>query len=107
MNAVRERILIGMTPYSEFSQHKDLIAFCVDSECFEDWNETEENNGNKVADFNEAVVVVEKEWLFDRMKREGIDDPLAYLQEEYTSDDSYEWFIDAKEQDKVVLVGFN
>ena len=107
MNAVRKRVLIGITPYLEFPEHKDLISFCIDSELFEDWDEVEENEGNAVADFNEVIVIVEKEWLFNQMKHEGIDNPLKYLQEEYVSDDSYNWFIKAKRQGKVVLVGFN
>ena len=107
MNTVRERVLIGITPYLEFPEHKDLISFCIDSELFEDWDEVEENEGNAVADFNEVIVIVEKEWLFTQMKHEGIDNPLKYLQEEYVSDDSYNWFIKAKRQGKVVLVGFN
>lgn len=53
------------------------------------------------------IVIVEKEWLFTQMKHEGINNPLKYLQEEYVSDDSYNWFIKAKRQEKVVLVGFN
>lgn len=28
MNAVRERILLDITPYKDFVEHKDLIAFC-------------------------------------------------------------------------------
>ena len=39
MNAVRERVLIGITPYLEFPEHNDLISFCIDSELFEDWDE--------------------------------------------------------------------
>lgn len=107
MNAVRERILIDLQPYSEFAQHKDLISFCVCSECFEDWEEVEENYGNACADFSELIVIVEKEWLFDYMRKNGIENPLNYLMNEYTSDDSYEWFINAKELAKVVLVGFH
>jgi hypothetical protein len=41
MNAIRERILIDMTPYKEFSEHKDLISFCVCSECFIDYEDAE------------------------------------------------------------------
>lgn len=107
MNAVRERVLMGITPYLALSEHKDLISFCIDGECFEDSDEIEENNGNSVADFNEVVVIVEKDWLFEQMRQEGIENPLNYLREEYVSDDSYEWFIEAKGQGKVVLVGFN
>ena len=99
--------LYERSKYLEFPEHKDLISFCIDSELFEDWDEVEENEGNAVADFNEVIVIVEKEWLFNQMKHEGIDNPLKYLQEEYVSDDSYNWFIKAKRQGKVVLVGFN
>ena len=107
MNNVRERILLGIKPYTAFSEHRDLISFCVDSECFEDWEEVEENGGVPVSDFNELIVIVEKEWLFNQMEEDEIKDGLKYLQEEYTSEDSYEWFIEAKEQGKIVLVGFN
>ncbi len=89
MNTVRERVLTGMLPYMDFSEHKDLISFCISSECFEDWDEMEENYGNSVADFNEVIVIVEKEWLFNQMKREGISNPLNYLKDEliYDEDD--------------------
>ena len=56
---------------------------------------------------NELIVIVEKEWLFNQMEEDEIKDGLKYLQEEYTSEDNYEWFIEAKEQGKIVLVGFN
>ena len=101
MNAVRERILIGITPYTEFSEYKDLIAFCIDSECFMDWED--EDNGIE-ADFDEVIAVVEKDWLFDYMDMEN---PLEYLQNEYTSDDSIDWFDEALRNNKVVMVSFN
>lgn len=106
MNVIRERVLSGITPYVDFYQHRDLISFCVDSECFEDMEEMEEN-GNAAADFSEVIVVVEKQWLFDLMRVEGTKNPLRYLQEEYTSDDSYNWFLEAKAAGKIVLVGFH
>ena len=71
MNTVRERILIGIKPYLKFAEHRDLISFCVSSECFEDWEEVEENNGNDCADFSELIVIVDKEWLFNYMKKES------------------------------------
>lgn len=109
MNTIRERILLNLSsfPMMDLSEHKDLMSFCVDSECFEDWGEIVENGDKYIADFNELIVIVEKEWLFERMKKEGISEPLSYLKNEYTSDDSYEWFMDAVEARKVVLVGFN
>ena len=106
MNVVRERVLEGINPYVDFSLHRDLISFCVDSECFEDMDEIEENE-NVASDFNEVIVVVEKQWLFNLMRVEGTKNPLRYLQEEYTSDDSYEWFLEAKAAGKIVLVGFH
>lgn len=107
MNSVRKRVLIGIKPY-QISEHKDLAAFCVDSEEFEDWDEIENNNGNLVSDFNEVVCVVEKDWLYEKIKNEcDTDNPLHYLQSVYTSDESYDWFIDAKEQGKLVMVSFS
>jgi hypothetical protein len=101
MNTVRERILIDIAPYMEFSEHKDLIAFCVCSEYFMDCED--EENGIE-ADFNELVAVVEKDWLFEYMDME---DPLDYLQNEYTSDDSIDWYDEALKHNKVVMVSFN
>ena len=106
MNPVRERILIGIKPY-QISEHKDLAAFCVDSEEFEDWDEVEENNGDLVSDFCELICIVEKDWLYNKIREELNEEPLHYLRDVYTSDDSYDWFIDAKEQGKLVMVGFN
>ena len=107
MNVIKQRILNEMKPYKDFYLHKDLISFCVDSECFEDWGEImEKNDGYPMADFSELTVVVEKDWLFSFMRTNSINNPLDYLQNEYTSDDSYEWFLAAKEAGKVVLVGF-
>lgn len=101
MNAIRQRILIDITSYASLSEHKDLISFCVPSECFIDYEDL--NNGIK-ADFNELIVIVEKDWLFDFMDMEN---PLEYLQAEYTSDDSINWFDEALRHNKVVMVGFN
>lgn len=107
MNVVRERILIGIKPYLAFAEHKDLISFCVPSDVFEDYEDIDENNGEPCADFNELIVVVEKDWLFNQIRSEGIDNPLNYLQTEYSSDDGYEWFVEAKSLGKVVVVAFN
>lgn len=101
MNAVRERILINMTPYKDYAEHKDLISFCVCSEYFMDWED--EDNGIE-ADFDEVIVIVEKNWLFNYM---GMENPLEYLRNEYTSEDSIDWFDETIRQNKVVMVGFN
>lgn len=104
MNAVRERVLDGMKPYTEFYKHKDLIAFSLGDNyvCYDD-----ETNEELEADFYEIIVVVEKDWLFNIMKEDGIEKPLDYLQNEYTWDDSYFWFLKAKEEGKIAVIEFN
>ena len=104
MNIVRKRILESIKPYINFSEHKDLIAFCVCDGylCYDVETDTDSQ-----ADFNELVVVVEKDWLFNLMKEDGITNPLDYLQNEYTSDDSIYWFNEAVDHNKVVMVDFN
>ena len=104
MNKVRERILASIEPYMDFAKHKDLIAFCV---CDGYFGYDVETDSETETDFNELVVVVEKDWLFDCIRKDGIENPLDYLQNEYTSDDSIVWFDDAVEQGKVVMVDFN
>ena len=104
MNAVRERVLDDMKPYMEFYKHKDLIAFSLGESyvCYDD-----ETDAELEADFNEIIVVVEKDWLFNIMKEDGIKNPLDYLQNEYTWDDSYFWFLKAKDEGKIVVIEFN
>lgn len=85
-----EEIRQTIPHYLDFVLHKDLIAFCVCGECF-----------SENVDFDEITVVVEKDWLFKIMNKPN---PLQYLQEEYTSEDSYQWFTDAVEAQKVVCV---
>lgn len=101
MNVIRERILTDITPYKGFPEHKDLISFCVCSECFMDYED--EDNGIE-SDFDEVVVIVEKDWLFRYMHMKN---PLEYLKNEYTSDDSIDWFDEALRQNKVVMISFN
>lgn len=104
MNKIRKRILESIKPYIGFSEHKDLIAFCV---CNEYLIYTDDTNKEIEPDFEELVVVVEKDWLFNFMRGYEIENPLDYLQNEYTSDDSSVWFDEAVEQGKVVMVDFN
>ena len=64
------------------------------------------------ADFNEIVVIVEKDWLYDYMKTMDSDiktdaDCLKYLKNEYTSDDSYGWYSQAVLENKIVMIDFN
>ena len=104
MNIVRKRILESIKPYINFAEHKDLIAFCVSDECF---SYDVDLDRDIETDFNELVVIVEKDWLFNIMREDEITNPLNYLQNEYTSEDSIYWFNEAVEQRKVVMVDFN
>lgn len=104
MNAVRERVLNGIKPYLDFAQHRDLIAITVGADYF-----TYDIEADKEleADFEEVVVAVEKDWLFAVMLAEEIENPMEYLQNEYTWDDSFPWFENAKVAGKVVVVEFS
>ena len=104
MNIVRKRILESIKPYINFAEHKDLIAFCV---CDEYFTYDFDLDRYIETDFNELVVIVEKDWLFNIMREDEITNPLNYLQNEYTSEDSIYWFNEAVEQRKVVMVDFN
>ena len=104
MNIVRKRILESVKPYTDFWKHKDLIAFCV---CGEYFVYGEDMDREIEADFNEVIAVVEKDWLFKFMKKHEIENPLIYLQNEYTSDDSSVWFDEAVKKRKVVMIDFN
>lgn len=101
MNVIRERILMSITKYKDYTKYRDLIAFGVSADRFIDWED--EENGT-IPDFDELVVIVEKNWLFRYM---GVEDPLDYLQNEYTDDDSIDWFDEALRHNKVVMVAFN
>lgn len=104
MNEVRKRVLDGIKPYLDFSKHKDLVAFTIGADYFSYDGETDTE---LEADFAEVIVAVEKDWLFVTMLAEEIEDPLDYLQNEYTWDDSYEWFSSAKIEGKIAVVEFN
>ena len=104
MNAVREKVLADMKPYLDFAQHKDLVAITVGAEYFTYDYETDTE---LEADFGEVIAVVEKDWLFTIMMKEEIENPLDYLQNEYTWDDSFVWFENAKANGKVVTVEFD
>lgn len=104
MKTVIEKVWEGIRPYTEFAKHKDLIAFTVGADYF---TYDSESDTEFDADFGEIVVVVEKDWLFDHMKCNGIKNPLEYLQNDYIWDDSFIWFENAKRAGKVVCVEFN
>lgn len=101
MNVIRERVLLSIPPYTAISEHKDLIAFCICSESFLDW---EDEETGIYADFDEVVAIVEKDWLFSYMEKE---DPLDYIKNEYTSDDAINWFDEAIRLRKIVMISFN
>lgn len=110
MNKVRERILKEVTEakYQDYEKHRDLISFCVCDDYFGYNADTDEE---EESDFNEVIVVVEKDWLFNLIKRtedfRTDDEVLKFLQEEYTSDDSSKWYYDALRKHKVAMVDFN
>ena len=104
MNEVRIRVLEDMKPYLDFAKHKDLIAITVGADYYTYDCETDTE---LEADFGEVIAVVEKDWLFNFMLREGIENPLDYLQNEYTWDDSCIWFENAKAQGKIAVIEFN
>lgn len=101
MNLIRERVLLSIPRYSEFSEYKDLITFCICSEQFSD--REDEDNGIE-PDFDEVIAIVEKAWLFDYINKS---DPPAYLKNEYISDDSIDWLYEAIRNSKIVMVEFN
>ena len=103
MNAVRKRVLEEMKPYLYFAQHKDLIAITIGADYF---SYDAEADKEIEADFNEVVAAIEKDWLFDIMLKEGIENPLDYLQNEYTWDDSFVWFENAKTNGKIAVLEF-
>lgn len=80
-------------PYRKFN---DLVAFSVGATylCIEETS------------FQEIVVAVEKEYLFHLMQEQGIEDPIDYLKNEYTWDDSIIWFERAAEEGKIAVTEF-
>lgn len=104
MNIVRKRVLEDIEPYKDFAKHKDLIAFTVGADYF---TYDDKTDTDLEADFYEVTVVVEKDWLFDLMKKDDIENPLDYLQSEYIWDDSIFWFENANISGKIVVIGFN
>lgn len=104
MNTVRKRVLEDMKPYLDFAQHKDLIAITIGADYFSYDCETDTE---LEADFVEVIAAIEKDWLFTVMLKEEIENPLDYLQNEYTWDDSFAWFENAKMNGKVAVIEFN
>ena len=84
--------------YLEFGKHEDLKALCV---CPHADEETE-------SDYEELTFVVPKNWLekFCKEKFE-VEDLDAFLQEQYTSEQSEIIFENALEERQLVLVDFD
>lgn len=97
---LKKRIIAEVTEYENLKECKDLIYFCVCSEYFVNSDDEDE------LDFDEVIIVVERDWLFNMLKCNGITDPIKFLQEEYTSDDSIEWYNQANSSHKIVAVSF-
>lgn len=94
---------------TNFSEHKDLIAFCICSGYLERYDP--DTDLDEESDFSELLVAVEKDWLFSFMKEslhlETDEEARKYLQDEYTSDDSIIWYNKALEDKKIVMINFN
>ena len=110
MNKVRDRILkeVAEVKYQDYEKHRDLISFCVCDGYFGYNTDTDEE---EESDFDEVIVVVEKDWLFDLIKRtedfRTDDEALKFLQEEYTSEDSKDWYDLALLENKIIIIDFN
>lgn len=104
MNKKKEMILNRIKPYEDFWLHKDLVAFTVGESYFYYKDEDEED---VYGEFEELIVIVEKDWLFEYMMEDGVENPLYYLQNEYIWDNSIEWFNEASRLGKIAMVEFN
>lgn len=58
------------------------------------------------AKFDSVMFIVPKKWLKNYLKNSGIENPKDYLINEYTSDDSIEWYEEAIKQKQIVAVSF-
>ena len=107
MNPVRQRILIDVNnSIRQYPYHKyeDLITFSVCAECFSDI--LDEINGIE-PDFDEVIVTVNKKWLFEYMKKSGIEYPRQHLVNAYSSDDGIDWFDEANRNHMIAIIDFD
>lgn len=104
INAIRETA----GEYLKWGEHKSLISFCCCLGAFEGMVFSGELPDDMLTEFDNTdfVVIVEKDWLFDVMKSEGVDDPQYYLENEYDSDDSEVWFEKAAHDGKIAALLF-
>mgnify|MGYP004715368139 FL=1 len=108
MNKARERILkeVEEAKCKNLDRHKESATFSV---CDGYMSFNPDTNEEEESDFNEVIVTVEKDWLFDLIKRTkklAGNEIQKFLQEEYTSDDSSTWYEEARLAEKIVAVDF-
>ena len=107
MNPVRQRILLDVNQSLRqypYHKHPDIVMISVSAEWFDD---IEDEQDDIKPDFNEVIVGIDKKWLWKQMKSEGITKPRAYLVNNYTNDDSGNWFDEANRNQKIAYIGFN
>ena len=92
-------------PFARFGEHNELLALVVCAESF--YNHYEER------EFDELIFAVEKEWLINYLNKHrnwykwNGNEVKEWLREEYISDDSYEIFYVAMEDNAIVMLEFN
>lgn len=96
--------------YCHWGEHRTLISFCDTLINHTDIAEVTEDISTldmfDELENEQFSVIVEKDWLFDLMKADGISDPQYYLENEYDGDDSYEWFTQAAALGKIAALVF-
>jgi hypothetical protein len=92
-------------PYTKFAEHNELLALVVCAENFyEDYEKQE---------FDELIFAVEKDWLINYLNKNrywikwDLEEVQGWLQNEYSSDDSYAIFYDALSENAVAMLEFN
>lgn len=96
--------------YCRWGEHRTLISFCdllanhMEFAGIED--EIDVIDVLTELENTQFIVIVEKDWLFDLMKADGISDPQYYLENEYDGDDSMEWFTQAAALGKIAALVF-
>lgn len=107
MTTVQQRILIdfGHHQYLDWAEHRDMIGFTVPVERFLDYQEEEDENFDP--GFTELLVIVEKDYLFGIIEKDGYADPRQYLKDEYSSEDAIRWYDEAMNNRKIAMVSFN
>ena len=91
--------------FTRFSEHNELLALVVCADCFYD--------GDEKWEFDELIFAVEKAWLIDYLNENHDwikwDEAVVqeWLQNEYTSEDSYPIFYEALSNNQIVMLEFN